>query len=126
MTDDAYKIGTLAYEFLNNLKEKVTVLISCDLAHTHKIQGGPEAGTEPYGVSIWAEPFDEAVEKWARMPVEKLGMKSLLIDAREMLMKALSCGYLGLVILCAVLKTHCNCGGEVVSEVLCRLHPTYF
>ena len=126
MVEDSYILGKTVYEFLNSLTEKVGILISCDLAHTHKIEGGPEAGTEPYGISLYAEPFDEAVEKWARSPIDAKGMESLLLDAKKILMKALSCGYLGLVMLAAALKTHILKGGKVKSEVLARLHPTYF
>ena len=126
MVEDAYMIGKVLYEYLNNLPERVGLVISCDLAHTHKINGGPEAGTEPYGTSVFAEPFDEAIEKWAQNPVEKEGMESLLIDAKGMLMKALSCGYLGLVMLAAGLRTHVLTGGKLTNEVLARYHPTYF
>jgi aromatic ring-opening dioxygenase LigB subunit len=126
MVSEAYLLGKSIYEFLNNSPLKIAVLISCDLAHTHKIPGGPEAGTEPYGISEMAEPFDEAIEKWARNPVAHSGMESLLIDAKGMLMKALSCGYLGLVMLAAGLKTHVLKGGKIESEVFVRLHPTYF
>ena len=127
MTPEAYKIGKSVYEFLDKLPLKVGILISCDMAHTHKIPGGPEAGTEPYGISETAEPFDEAVERWARKPVEHSGMESLLIEAKGMLMKALSCGYLGLVMLAAAMKTHVVVkGGKIDNEVYVRLHPTYF
>jgi aromatic ring-opening dioxygenase LigB subunit len=112
MAPEAYVLGKTIYEFLNNLPLKIAILISCDLAHTHKIQGGPEAGTEPYGISELAEPFDKAIEKWARNPVDHNGLESLLIDAKGMLMKALSCGYLGLVMLAAAMKTHVLKGGK--------------
>lgn len=126
MTEEACQIGETIYEFLNNLPQKISFLISCDLAHTHKITGGPEAGTEPYGISIYAEPFDEAVEKWAKNPVETSGLASLLVDARNIVMKALSCGFLGLVILASGLRTHFLKGGNVKNEVIVNLHPTYF
>jgi len=35
------EIGAHIYNFLDNLKEKVLVVISADLAHTHKITHGP-------------------------------------------------------------------------------------
>ena len=43
--------GTELYALLEPLKEKVAVVISADLAHTH-LQSGP------YGYSNASEPFD--------------------------------------------------------------------
>lgn len=126
MVPEAYALGKAIYDFLEGLPQKVAILISCDLAHTHKIPGGPQAGTEPYGISELAEPFDMAIEKWARNPVEHYAMESLLVGAKGMLMKALSCGYLGLVMLAAIMKTHALKDGKVQGEVLVRLHPLYF
>lgn len=44
--------GDDLYKYLENLKQKVVVIISADLAHTHLKSG-------PYGYSDAAEPFDK-------------------------------------------------------------------
>lgn len=46
------------YQDLDALKEKVVVIISSDLAHTHEASG-------PYGYSPAAEPYDKACGHWA-------------------------------------------------------------
>ena len=54
------------------------VISSCDLAHTHKINGGPDEGKEPYGelcclivrVTKESEIFDNLIEKWVLKPNE--------------------------------------------------------
>ena len=82
---------------------------------------------EPNPMEFQKQRSDEAIERWARKPMEHSGMESLLIDAKGMLMKALSCGYLGLVMLAAAMKTHVVVkGGKIDNEVYVRLHPTYF
>ena len=40
------------------MEEKVAIVISSDLAHTHSKDG-------PYGFSEKAQLFDDAIEKWA-------------------------------------------------------------
>lgn len=46
--------GTELFALLEPLKEKVVVIISADLAHTHMSTG-------PYGFSNASEPFDQVI-----------------------------------------------------------------
>ena len=73
-------LGVHLYNFLNSLKENVVIINSCDLAHTHKIIGGPDEGKEPYGkihnfiylgVTKESEVFDNLIERWILKPNEK-------------------------------------------------------
>ena len=48
-------LGTELFALLEPLHEKVAVVISADLAHTHLASG-------PYGYSNASEPFDEVRE----------------------------------------------------------------
>ena len=47
--------GSKLFAILNNASERVVVIISADLAHTHQSSG-------PYGYSNASEPFDQVCE----------------------------------------------------------------
>ena len=53
MISELLELGTNMYNLLDNATEKVAVIISGDLAHTHLSDG-------PYGYSNASEPFDQA------------------------------------------------------------------
>ena len=52
MIPELTNLGTHLYELLHLLKERVVVIISADLAHTHLSSG-------PYGYSNASQPFDD-------------------------------------------------------------------
>ena len=115
MVEEMVEFGSKLYGSLGRIfaKERVAILVSADLAHTHAEDG-------PYGFSPAADPFDNACCKWAAT----LDEKPLLHDARQLLDDAKSCGYLGLVVLHGVLNQgrdwDCQLGyyGMMVSLVL--------
>jgi aromatic ring-opening dioxygenase LigB subunit len=41
MAEESFMIGGHIYEYFEGRKEKVAVVVSADLAHTHKIEKGP-------------------------------------------------------------------------------------
>ena len=92
MTGELLRLGAALAEALERLPQRVALLISSDLAHTHLASG-------PYGYSTAAEPFDAAIGEWA----SSLADEPLLVRARSLVGKALSCGYTGLVLLHGVL-----------------------
>ena len=51
-TQTTYCTGSDLYSYLEPLQERVVVIISADLAHTHLASG-------PYGYSSDAAPFDQ-------------------------------------------------------------------
>merc|ERR1711972_433302 len=88
MTAELLEIGAKLGQILEDLTLRVVVIISSDLAHTHLASG-------PYGFSEAAQPFDVAVGAWGRT----LDPAPLLVTAKALVGKALSCGYTGLVLL---------------------------
>lgn len=93
MISELLRLGGDLYDYLESRKERIAVVISADLAHTHKASG-------PYGYSNASEPFDLAVGKWAA----SLDSISLLKTAANLVDRALSCGYTGLVMLHGMLS----------------------
>lgn len=112
MIPELQNLGRHFYEIFQAHSDKVVVIISSDLAHTHLKSG-------PYGFSKSAEPFDEACGKWAA----GVDSDQLLVTAAEFVDKALSCGYTGLVMLDGMLKA-----GSLPwrSHVYANLHPSYY
>ena len=86
MVPELLDIGKLTGEYLDQLKERVLIIISSDLAHTHLASG-------PYGYSNTSEPFDLAVGKWLSDPMANAN--ELLVTARNFENEALSCGFTG-------------------------------
>ncbi|GAU94048.1 hypothetical protein RvY_05892 [Ramazzottius varieornatus] len=113
MIPELLHLGRSLYLRLSHLKERVAVIISADLAHTHQKDG-------PYGYSPSAQPFDDAVGTW----LKTLDATSLLQTAAGYVNEALSCGYTGLVMLHGMLSE----GGlkRWTPKLLINGHPTYF
>ena len=86
MVPELLEVGRLVAEYLEDLEERVLVLVSSDLAHTHLESG-------PYGYSNASEPFDQAIGRWLENP--KKDAESLLVTARNLEDRALSCGFTG-------------------------------
>jgi len=74
--------------------ETFAVIVSGDLAHAHLADG-------PYGYSPTADPFEAAVATWLRNISDT---RALLNDAASLVDTALSCGFLGLVLLLGILE----------------------
>lgn len=114
MIPELLKLGSSLFALLEPLPQRVVVVISADLAHTHLASG-------PYGYSNASEPFDQAVGSWAR----SLDPTPLLVSAAELVDRALSCGYTGLVMLHGVLQA--GSGLQTwSSKVLANFHPSYY
>jgi len=105
-------LGHHLSDYLEQLSQRVAIVVSSDLAHTHL-----ECG--PYGYSPTAEPFDQACGRWART----LDPEPLLITAAGLVDEALSCGYTGLVLLHGILE---RVNVEWKPELLANHHPTYY
>jgi len=103
-------LGHHLSDYLEQLPQRVAVVVSADLAHTSL-----ECG--PYGYSPTAKPFDEACGKWAAT----LDPEPLLITAASLVDEALSCGYTGLVLLHGILERR---RAEWKPELLANYHPT--
>eukprot|EP00118_Oscarella_pearsei_P003893 m.16192 g.16192 ORF g.16192 m.16192 type:complete len:338 (+) comp26774_c0_seq2:831-1844(+) len=129
MIGELVKLGEDMYSYLSSQPERIAIIISGDLAHTHLKSG-------PYGYSPSAEPFDEACGLWA----DTLNGDYLTKVAAEYVDKALSCGYTGFVMLQGLLSSGYEASLQVhflqVVLSLCRgtwapilyanYHPSYY
>jgi len=112
MIPELVRLGQALNEHFRRIPEKVVVVASADLAHTHLACG-------PYGFSETAAPFDAACGEWAGT----LSADPLLVTAGSLVSKALSCGYTGLVVLHGLLETEKQSWNP---ELLANFHPTYY
>jgi len=115
MIPELLGIGGALYEYFQSIPERVMMVISSDLAHTHSSDG-------PYGYNNASAPFDNACGRWA----QHLDRNALLVDAANLLNKALSCGFTGLVVQQGVLDRAKIKGKPWVSNLLANYHPTYY
>ncbi|KAK3098992.1 hypothetical protein FSP39_024996 [Pinctada imbricata] len=113
MIPELLKLGEDLYQYLESIPEKVVVMISADLAHTHSADG-------PYGFSKAAEPFDKAVGQWVQLQ----DPSSLVKTAASYVDKALSCGFTGLVMLQGILGDKRT--SQWKPELLANYHPSYY
>ncbi|XP_078618269.1 uncharacterized protein LOC144885921 isoform X2 [Branchiostoma floridae x Branchiostoma japonicum] len=111
MLPELLRLGKSLYKELEASKERVVVIVSADLAHTHSADG-------PYGFSPAAQPFDQACGEWA----STLHPTPLLVNATSLVDDALSCGYTGLVMLHAILST----SSTWRPTLLVNHHPSYY
>ncbi|KAL9985097.1 hypothetical protein ACROYT_G007462 [Oculina patagonica] len=93
MIPELRHLGKSLFQVLHSQSERIVVIISADLAHTHLKSG-------PYGFSTAAEPFDKASGAW----VTTQDSDKLAVEAASYVDKALSCGFTGLVMLDGMLK----------------------
>ncbi|PFX30234.1 uncharacterized protein LOC111323834 [Stylophora pistillata] len=112
MIPELRHLGESLFGILHSQLEKIVVIISADLAHTHLKSG-------PYGFSTAAEPFDKACGAW----VSTQDSEKLVAEAASYVDKALSCGFTGLVMLDGMLKA-----GPFAwkSRLLANYHPSYY
>ncbi len=83
--------GASMLPLLDACPQRVLVVASADLAHTH----ANPTGVEPYGTSPAAQPFDDAVGRW----VATGDASALVQEAALYAQDALSCGYTGTCVL---------------------------
>ncbi|GAU90380.1 hypothetical protein RvY_02802 [Ramazzottius varieornatus] len=113
MIPELLHLGRSLFLQLDRLKERVVVIISADLAHTHQKDG-------PYGYSPSAQAFDDAIGEW----LQTLEPAPLLETAATYVNEALSCGYTGLVLLHGMLSED---GLRTWKpNLLINAHPTYY
>jgi len=94
MVPELVQLGRLLRRWLDARPEKITVVISGDMSHTHRADG-------PYGYSDQSAVFDQAVGVWAADPCRQAA--ALLGHARSLQPQALSCGFTGMVMLHGIL-----------------------
>jgi len=117
------RIGVHIRSYIDSLPEKVAVVISGDLAHTHK-----HNCTDPLYNPAHPFPtedavatlFDERMEEWARTLRE-----DKLKEAYEIVMTAASCGIDPCGICHGILTSH-NKPEDINKTVLYRHAPTYY
>lgn len=114
MIPELLQLGSTLYELLETLSERVVVIISADLAHTHLASG-------PYGYSNASGPFDQACGQWA----STLNGEALLVTAASYVDRALSCGYTGLVMLHGLMNAE-RLTAEWEPHLIANHHPSYY
>jgi aromatic ring-opening dioxygenase LigB subunit len=98
MVSELVALGRMFRTWIDARPERVAVVISGDMSHTHRFDG-------PYGYSDQSSAFDAAVGRWAADPCHQAA--SLLEEARSLQPKAMSCGFTGMVLLHGML-----CSGD--------------
>jgi aromatic ring-opening dioxygenase LigB subunit len=114
MIPELRRLGAALFRVFDPWKERVVVLASADLAHTHLPSG-------PYGFSPAADPFDTACGKWAAT----LHSETLIVTAARHALAARACGFTGLVMLDGLLHA-ARSRGPWRSELLAIGHPSYY
>eukprot|EP00531_Pseudo-nitzschia_arenysensis_P015854 CAMPEP_0116152080 /NCGR_PEP_ID=MMETSP0329-20121206/20456_1 /TAXON_ID=697910 /ORGANISM="Pseudo-nitzschia arenysensis, Strain B593" /LENGTH=371 /DNA_ID=CAMNT_0003648769 /DNA_START=473 /DNA_END=1588 /DNA_ORIENTATION=- len=125
MVPELLGLGADLMEWASERPEKIAILVSGDLSHTHQESG-------PYGYSKASAPFDEAIGKWAGgdMSDEKWdpcgweAATALLNKATKLQPNAMSCGFTGYVLWHGMM-----CSAEDVqfeSKVFVNRNVTYY
>ncbi|CAE7221091.1 unnamed protein product [Symbiodinium natans] len=115
-------LGAATATFLEALPQRVVWIVSADLAHTRLASG-------PYGFCPCAQPFDNAVLRWAKDVPSQSAAEALLQEARRWQREgAASCGFTGLVAAQGAMAQLSANGTAVpwAGEVLAYGHPTYY
>lgn len=97
MVAELLAVGSAIREWMEALPIRIGVLVSGDLSHTHEASG-------PYGFSNSSAPFDAAIGTWSKNPCQQAS--SLLNVARSLQSSAMSCGFVGVVLLHGMLCGH--------------------
>jgi aromatic ring-opening dioxygenase LigB subunit len=90
MIEELLRLGCFLGDWLEHRPERIGVVVSGDLSHTHRPDG-------PYGYSPTSALMDAALGSWASSPCDRA--HDLLVSAASMQSQALSCGFTGLVLL---------------------------
>lgn len=121
MVSELLELGAALWDFFEHKVDtqlRVFLVISADLAHTHFFPA-----CDPYGYCPCAEPFDQAVGRWAAT----MDREMLLRNAtKQQALGALSCGYTGLVMLQGVFDAAIADGARWTSLMQANYHPTYY
>lgn len=114
MIPELFQIGKSLKDFFAEMKERVVVVISADLAHTHNhsVQGQPT----PFGLNDNAEVMDSTLEKWAKT----LDTSLLHVEAAKYV-DTYVCGFTGFVTLSGIITN-----ATFTPQFLAREHPTYY
>ena len=112
MIPELTQLGNRLFKILQSRPERIEMIISADLAHTHLKSG-------PYGFSTVADPFDQACGEW----VTTRDSDKLLVKAASYVNKAQSCGFTGMVMLDGMLKASSE---DWTSRLLANYHPSYY
>jgi len=114
MIPELFQIGKNLRDFFAEMQERVVVVISADLAHTHNhsVPGHPT----PFGLNEHAEVMDSTLEKWART----LDVSLLHVEAAKYV-STYVCGFTGFCTLSGIISAH-----EWTPQFLARDHPTYY
>lgn len=146
--DGFHAMGKALYDFVTTLEQRLAVVVSGDLAHTHATTCDiplylPDRRWDLKPTDI-AEQFDWTCEMWARgVPCSgetimgSGGFKEtnpwIASDCFLWLQRAAqgdpvarSCGQKGFQILHGVLEKEIETGGDVTSHFLARCAPTYY
>ena len=116
MVQELLSLGRSIRAWADQRPEDIAILVSADLAHTHRADG-------PYGYSPASARFDAAVGAWADDPIRNSHW--LLEEAAGLQTKAQCCGFTGMVMLHGALSGN----GEdnmFDSMVLANQNATYY
>jgi len=94
LVGELLRLGRKLFVWMEKRPERMAVLISADLSHTHRTDG-------PYGYSATSQPFDDSIHSWITSPCQNANF--LLHRATNLQPQALSCGYTGMVLLHGIL-----------------------
>ena len=112
MIPELTQLGKRLFKILQSRPDRIVIIISADLAHTHLKSG-------PYGFSTAAEPYDKACGEW----VTTQDSDTLLVKAASYADKAKTCGFTGMVMLNGMLKASSE---DWQSRLLANYHPSYY
>lgn len=112
MVPELLTLGQSFRRWADGRPERIALLISSDLSHTHRADG-------PYGYSNASAPFDAAVKRWASDPNKNAD--SLLTEATSLQDRAMSCGFTGMVMLHG-----CLMSGGFEPQVMAMRNATYY
>jgi aromatic ring-opening dioxygenase LigB subunit len=127
MVPELLQMGAIIMEWAEARPEKIGMIVSGDLSHTHLASG-------PYGYSNASGPYDEAIGRWAGHddPCDEQSEEALLGRARTLQPDAKSCGFTGYVLwhgmMCHHPTEHDNNHGRrrFHSRVFVNRNVTYY
>ncbi|MBD3192867.1 MAG: hypothetical protein GF308_19665 [Candidatus Heimdallarchaeota archaeon] len=103
-------LGEDLQAFFEEQEQRIVVIISADLSHTHQQEG-------PYGYNDEAEPSDQLFEQWANTLDESILTKTMV----PKLDHCLCCGFIGFLLLQGMIGAK-----GFSSEVVMRATPSYY
>jgi len=121
--DENLEIGRSLRKFIDLIDERVAVVVSGDLAHTHLVESDfDEKYLSTLPVSETATTFDFLIKRW----IESLDPHFLLQESALIVGKALCCGFDGFVILQGMLGQDQDVLRQYNSQVIHYSAPTYY